>query len=206
MNIITQSTTKEIVIPRAVELNQSNVRPEFVSLVADAAICRIVKANGGDRNKLQPSTQRIIDNIKKAANLMLAGHPFTAYANYNGELNYFAMASTSRMKLYAVTESHCQCESHTHNGYCVHRTTRQLSADYFKIIRAEEDRAREYAALGIEVRELTTTVPGRQGASDQELLDSIPQEFKDMVSEMLPGFEIENVTILGPRSFGRRAG
>lgn len=194
MSIRTESTSEEINIARVIEVNQDTIRHNHLRMVADAGIERVIKSNGGNANTLQPTARRVVDSINKAVYSIINGYvTFTAYASFDGTLSKFAIASLSRPKLYVVTENDCQCESHLHNGYCVHRTARQLLADYFTVIRADEDRARKYAKLGIKVTEITETFDA--SVDNFETLPPDVQEFLAEV-ELITGMKATNPRII----------
>jgi hypothetical protein len=197
--------TNEIKVPRVQEVNHNTFNRNMIALIAEAATAQIIEKNGGSIEKLMPSGKKLLDSIERSLEYLMSGIPFTGYANFNGEMITFIMASGSRARYYNVTASSCQCESHQHNGYCVHRTTWGLFNNYFKLVRADEDRARKYAEVGITVQEDTYFMnDGRQievnnVARSGDPLAGVPSHIAGMVRDLIPpGFQIEDVRFLGP--------
>jgi len=202
--IFQSSQGKDIKVPRVQEINNSNFDANILALVAEAAVEKIISANGGSEANLMPTGRKLIDSIYRGLVNIRDGVPFSAYANYNGELQTLVVKSSGRSRFYSVTADGCQCESQSYNGYCVHRTTFGLFSDYFKAVRADEDRARKYAELGIEIIEVTRTeFPNEARQSDR--FTDLPPELQDLFGSLVPpGFEIEDIRILpvGPSGYG----
>jgi hypothetical protein len=189
--------TDKIKVPRVQEVNQNTYNRKLIALIAEAATEQIIEKNGGSIEKLMPSGRKLLDSISRALEYLTAGIPFTGYANFTGELITFVMASGSRSRYYNVSASSCQCESHQHNGYCVHRTTWGLFNNYFKLVRADEDRARKYAEVGIAVVEETYYQDDPKTNANPFV--GVPPDVEEMIREMLPpGFQVKDIRFLGP--------
>ena len=157
---IAQAQLLAAAIPYTV-ITQGNLDRRLFQTAANAVIGRLLAAhpdaprNPRTYNDFPYEVRGKIKALMKAFDrVLISGQPFTAYIHTSPDgvktVSELAMVSSDGFTFYSgINAIACKCKGSTHHNVCYHRWTWLILNDYVILLKAHEDIANTYKALGM---------------------------------------------------------